>query len=211
MPTPQLQLFHYWRSSCSWRVRWALNIKGLSYESTAVDLLKKEHKSPEFLQMNPSGLVPALRVDNRYIGQSTAIVEWLEEVFPQPALLPKDSWQRALIREFNMMIGADIQPIANLRVQHYYSDAPEKRTAWAQHFISEGFRPVEKKLAEHGGKFCFGDSVTMADLYLIPQVFNALRFQVDLTEFPHARRIYEHCLTTEACAKAAPENQPGAF
>jgi maleylacetoacetate isomerase len=206
----ELQLYHYWRSSCSWRVRWALEIKGIPYRPIPINLLKDEQKSPAYLQINPSGTVPCLTAKGRNLTDSLAILEWLDEVYPQEKLLPADPWKRAEVRAFSMQIAAGIQPLANLRVIHRYSDDPQKRKEWIQHFITAGFHPVERHLEKNGRTFCFGDTLTMADLFLIPQVYNALRFDVNMAAFPLARRIYETCLQLGSCDRAAPHNQEGA-
>ena len=206
----ELELFHYWRSSCSWRVRWALALKGLSYKSCPVNLLKKEQNELSYLKTNPSGQVPCLIVNGKSLSESLAILEWLEESFPTPALLAKDSWRRAEIRSFCSMIGSGIQPIANLRVTGYYASDAEKKAEWSRHFINEGLIPLETMLRKNGGQFSFGDEITMADLFLVPQIYNALRSNVDMSRFPLAQAIYERCLKTAACDLAAPHNQPGA-
>lgn len=208
-----LTLYHYWRSSCSWRVRWALALKGLEYKSVPVNLLKNEHNELAYLKLNPSGQVPCLLVDGRPLSESLAIIEWLEETFPANPLLPKDPWLKAEIRSFVQMIAAGIQPLGNLRVQQFVSKESEKKAEWARHFIDEGLIPVEtmlRKFSKDGKAFCFGDEPSMADLFLIPQIYNAARFQVDMSRFPLSQRIYENALKTAACDKAAPHNQPGA-
>lgn len=206
----ELHLYHYWRSSCSWRVRWALELKGLPYRSTAINLLKEEQKSDEYLRLNPTGLVPTLKVDGRFLSDSFAIIEWLEETYPQKPLLPKDPWGRAEVRSMSMMVAAGIQPLGNLRVINHYSDIAEKKKEWIQHFMNVGLQPIERLLEKKAGTYCFGDTVTMADIFLVPQIYNALRFDVDLNPFPRSKRIYESCLKLESCDRAAPHNQEGA-
>lgn len=206
-------LYHYWRSSCSWRVRWALNLKGIEYKSVPVNLLKNEQNDLAYLKLNPSGQVPCLLVDGRPLSESLAIIEWLDEVFPERPLLPNDPWQRAEVRSFVQMIAAGIQPLANLRVQQFVSKEAEKKAEWSQHFVVEGLVPVETMLRKHsneGKAFAFGAHESIADLFLIPQIYNALRVNVDMSRFPLAKRIYENALKTPACDKAAPHNQPGA-
>ena len=207
------KLYHYWRSSCSWRVRWALALKGVAYEATAVNLLKGEQNDLAFMKLNPSGQVPCLIVDGKPLSESLAIIEWLEEVHPLNPLYPLDPWVKAEIRSFTQMIAAGIQPLANLRVQHYVAKDAEKKAEWARHFIDEGMIPVETMLRHHssdGKAFAFGNSVTVADLFLIPQVYNALRFNVDMSRFPLAKKIYDNALKTAACDQAAPHKQEGA-
>lgn len=207
---PALTLYHYWRSSCSWRVRWVLALKGLPYESVPVNLLKAEQRADDYLAVNPSGLVPTLKVGDRYLSESMAIIEWLEETYPYEPLLPKDPWDKALVRELAMMVVSGIQPVQNLKVTRFYSEDQKQRDAWSQHFIEEGFQAIEKKLAAYTGSYCFGHTLTLADIALIPQVYNALRVQVEMRRFPRIEAIYTHCLKTDACEKAAPHRQPGA-
>jgi maleylacetoacetate isomerase len=209
----RLTLHHYWRSSCSWRVRWALQIKGIPYESMAVNLLKGEQNDLVYLKLNPSGQVPCLIVDGRALSESTAILEWLEETYPDPPLLPKDPWLRAEIRSFGQMIACGIQPLANLKVQHHVSKDADKRSEWANHFVTEGLVPIEtmlRRYSDDAKAFAFGPSPTLADLFLIPQVYNALRVNVDMTRFPLAKQVYDNALKTKACDAAAPHNQEGA-
>jgi maleylacetoacetate isomerase len=171
--TNNLTLYHYWRSSCSWRVRWVLAIKGISYESTTVNLLKSEQKSGEFLHINPAGQVPVLIVDGKPLTESLAIIEWLEDLYPEPAVIGKDPWQRALAREIAAIVAAGIQPLQNLKVQEFYSDDVAKRLAWNRHFTENGLSVLEMKLAKHSGPYCLGKNLTLADIFLIPQVYNA--------------------------------------
>jgi maleylacetoacetate isomerase len=205
-----LTLYHYWRSSCSWRVRWALALKGITYESVAVNLLQGEQRSAEYLAMNPTGQVPTLKVGDRLLTESLAILEWLEETYPHEPLLPKDPWERAQVRELTLMVVAGIQPVQNLKVGRYHSEEQKDREAWNRHFIEEGFHAIEKKLAGTTGPFAFGQSLTFADIALVPQVYNALRVGVEMRRFPRIEAIYSHCLKTDECEKAAPHRQPGA-
>ncbi len=209
----QLTLHHYWRSSCSWRVRWALALKEVAYKSVPVNLLKGEQNELAYLKLNPSGQVPCLIVDGKPLSESIAIIEWLDETFPTHPLLPKDPWQRAELRSFCQMIAAGIQPLANLRVQQYVSKDADKKAEWSRHFVTEGLVPVEtmlRKFSSDGKAFCFGDKPTLADLFLIPQIYNAHRVGVDMSRFPLAQKIYENALKTKACDQAAPHNQEGA-
>ncbi len=205
-----LTLYHYWRSSCSWRVRWVLALKGLAYESVPVNLLQGEHKTDSYLAINPNGQVPTLKVGNRHLSESMAIIEWLEEAYPQEALLPKDPWDRAQVRELTMMVVAGIQPVQNLKVGRFYSEDQKKREAWNKHFIEEGFEALEKKLQAYPGPFAFGQHLTLADIALVPQVYNALRVGVEMRRFPRIEAVYSHCLKTDECDKAAPHRQAGA-
>jgi maleylacetoacetate isomerase len=205
-----LTLYHYWRSSCSWRVRWALALKGLSYESVPVNLLQGEHRSDSYLAMNPNGQVPTLKVGDRYLSESMAIIEWLEESYPYAPLLPKDPWDRALVRELSMMVVSGIQPVQNLKVQRHYSEDQKMREAWSRHFIEEGFQALEKKLETYSGPYAFGETLTLADIALVPQVYNALRVGVEMRRYPRIEAIFSHCIKTDECEKAAPHRQPGA-
>jgi maleylacetoacetate isomerase len=207
--TKSFELFHYWRSSCSWRVRWALNIKGIAYKSTPVNLLKGEHKSPTYLAMNPSAFVPTLMVDGSPMAESASIMEWLDETIPTPALLPQDSNSRAHVRQLMNTIQAGTQPIQNLAVQKYVSDDPVEKQKFACHWITKGFEVYEELLRRgNPGTYSFGAQITMADLCLIPQVYNANRFGVDMNLFPLIDGINKRCLATKECDDAVPENQP---
>lgn len=201
-----LTLYHYWRSSCSWRVRWALAVKKQSYEAVAVNLLKGEQQSPEYLAKNPLGFVPCLAVDGQPLGESLAILEWIEESYPTPALLPKDSLARARTRQLCNIIVAGTQPLQNLSVQKYYCPDETKRLEDGRHWIKRGLTSYEKLLETTSGKFSVGDEVTMADLCLIPQCYNALRYELSLDLFPRAKAIYERCRELPECKAAEPVN-----
>ncbi len=206
----QLKLYHYWRSSCSWRVRWALEYKGIKYESIPVNLLQSEQRSAAYTEKSPTQNVPMMEIDGKPLTESIAMMEWIEETYPKPALLPSDPMTRATVRELMQIIASGIQPIQNLKVMQFHSADQKERDRWARHWITQGLRAVEQRLRQTAGTFSVGGEVTMADLCLIPQVYNAMRFNVDLNEFPICRRIYEHCLKLPSCDKAAPHNQPGA-
>lgn len=208
---PSLHLYHYWRSSCSWRLRWALNLKGLNYDQTPVNLLKDEHQTPEYLRMNPSGAVPTLKINGVPVSESLAIMEWLDEIKPTPPLLPRDPFSRLKVRELVDIIVVGTQPIQNLKVQRSVSSDPQERLRFAQHWIEAGLHAYEQRLRSGiSGTFSFGGSITMADICLIPQVYNALRFNVDIHRFPLVKGIYDRCLKDPHCDRAAPHNQPGA-
>jgi maleylacetoacetate isomerase len=204
-----MTLYHYWRSSCSWRVRWALQVKNISYQSQPIDLRIGEQYQRAYLQKNPQGTVPCLEVNGRYLADSLAIIEWLEEQQPQPGLLPTDPWTRAKVREFCGLINS-IQAVQNLKVLQKFSANPAQKQLWAHHFIEQGLRSVEQRLIQHAGTYCFGGQLSAADLFLIPQVYNARRFGVNMHQFPHAARIDQHCRQLHSCEQAAPHNQPGA-
>ena len=208
---PALELFHYWRSSCSWRVRWALRHKGVAYQDRPINLLKNEQNSPEYLAVNPGGFLPALRTaDGTVYGESMAILEWIEEVYPQNPLLPNSPTERARVRQICQMIASGTQPLQNLSVMRMHSADQAQQTAWSQHWIALGIAKVEKVIAPHAGTYSVGGNLTLADLCIVPQVYNALRFNISMDQFPTLKRINEHCLTLAACDAAAPHNQPGA-
>lgn len=206
-----LTLYHYWRSSCSWRVRWALAIKGLPYESKPVNLLQGEHKTPAYAKLNPSMSVPTLVTQGTPITDSLAILEWLEEKFPKPALLPSSPLDKAKVRELAYVIHSGTQPVQNLKVMQFHSPEQSERNRWAAHWIREGLNAFEKRVRQSAGTYCVGGQVTLADLCLVPQCYNAERFNVALKEFPTLKGIYERCLNLKECEAAAPHNQPGAM
>ncbi len=218
MPAPDapITLAGFFRSGTSHRTRIALNLKGIAYEYEAVSLPKREHRSDAFLAVNPQGLVPVLKVGGKALTQSPAIIEWLEETYPTPALLPAGADDRARVRAIAAAIGCDIHPINNLRVLNQlrseFNATEEKVTAWCQHWIGAGFTALETMFAADTGRhgFCFGRGPTLADCYLIPQVFSARRFGVDLEPFPHIREIEATCAALPAFAAAQPERQPDA-
>lgn len=205
-----LKLYNHHRSSASFRVRIALGLKGLTYESIFVDLLNGEQRDEAFREMNPEQLVPVLDVDGHTISQSMAIFDFLEEVFPEPALLPADPRERARVRSFALAIACDIHPLNNLRVLRYLTGtlglAPAVKDHWYQHWIREGFGALEE-LVRESGPFCFGDQPSLADVFLVPQLANARRTNCDLTPFPRLLRIEETCMALEPFLKAAPESQ----
>ncbi|MBN9526243.1 MAG: maleylacetoacetate isomerase [Alphaproteobacteria bacterium] len=209
-----LHLFSAARSSASYRVRIALNLKGLAYDQTPIDLRAGEQRSPAFKAHNPQGLVPALIAGNLTLTQSPAIIEWLDETYPQPALLPADRDGRARVRALAAIIACDIHPINNLRIlgylQHQLGLDEATRNTWYRHWVNEGFAALETLLEQGGsGDFCHGEAPGLADLHLVPQVFNALRYDVDLAPYPRIRRIDAACRALPAFIAAAPERQPG--
>ena len=210
-------LYSYFKSSAAFRVRIALNIKAIKYKTKPIHLLKKggEQHHPEYLELNPQGLVPTLQTEEQMISQSTAIIEYLEETYPSPALLPDDAFDRAYVRSLAQIIACDIHPLNNLRVlqylqKHWHNE--DDKHSWYQHWIEKGFSAFEKRLIENDNKglFCFGYTPGIADAFLIPQVYNALRFNSDLKPYPLIKGIYDNCMQQTAFAKAAPENQPDA-
>ena len=209
-----MKLHGYFRSSASYRVRIALNLKGLSAEQLSYHLRKGEQRAPDYLAINPQGLVPTLQGDDgAVLTQSLAIIEWLDETHPAPPLLPKEPLRRAQVRAFAQALACDTHPIQNLKILSRLRElglAEEKVTDWAAWANREGLTACEKLIAHEAGPFCFGDAPTIADLCLVPQLANARRFGVDVAAFPRL-------LTAEAAAKqlkaftdAAPERQPDA-
>lgn len=208
-------LFHgYWRSSAAYRVRIALNLKSLDYEEIDHDLRIGAQRDPAYKVIAPAGLVPAVEHDGHAYVQSLAILEWLEERWPEPALLPKALDDRAIVRAMALTIGADIHPLNNLRILKYLKreleQSQERIDAWVAHWIQEGFAALEVLIARHGNGFAFGATPTIADCFLVPQVFNAERFNVDLTGFPGIMRVAEQARALPAFAAAHPDQQPGA-
>ena len=215
-----MTLYGYFRSSTSYRTRIAMNLKGLDYDYIAVNLAQDEQLKSEFLALNPQGLVPVLQADDLLLFQSPAILEWLEEVYPKNPLLPKDAAGRMQVRALSAMIGCDIHPLNNRRVLQYLRNELSVDEAevikWCNRWISEGFAALEKRLAQDNSrdnsrrKFCYGDSPTFADCYLVPQVSSARRFEVDLNPYPNIVQIDAHCRTLKAFADADPMQQPDA-
>lgn len=207
-------LFTYFRSSASYRVRIALNIKGIDYRAEFRHLRRKEHRSPEFLAMNPQGLLPVLEHRGRYFNQSLAIIEYLEELEPDPPLLPESAEARALVRGMAQVVACEMHPLCNLRVLQYLQNELGHDTravdAWYRHWIAEGFGALEALVAKYGGRYCFGDRLSLADVCLVPQMYNARRFDCDLDPYPRLRRIAERLLALPAFGDASPDRQPDA-
>jgi maleylpyruvate isomerase len=209
-----MRLYDYWRSSAAYRVRLALNYKGLAYEQVAVDLRQGAQRAPAFLEINPQGLVPVLEDDGARLTQSLPILNYLEERYPEPALLPKDLPGRASARAIAVAIACEIHPLNNLRVLQYLERElgldEARRLAWYRHWIAEGLGPLETILARSAGELCVGDAPSLADVCLVPQVYNARRYECDLAPYPTIRRIDARCQKIEAFARAVPERQPDA-
>lgn len=212
-----MKLYTYFRSSAAYRVRIALNLKGLAYQPQYVHLPKGEHRKPPYAAVNPQALLPTLVADDgTLITQSLAIIEYLEETRPEVALLPGPALERARVRAIAQAIACDIHPLNNLRVlkylKHELGVSEERKNAWYRHWVDVGLAAVEAMLANdpRTGAFCHGDTPTLADCCLVPQVFNARRFDCDLTALPTVLRIVERCEALEAFRLAAPEFQPDA-
>ncbi len=206
-----MKLYSYFRSSAAYRVRIALALKGLDADILPINLLKGEQKSDDYLAINPQGLIPSLQVGDTVLSQSLAIMEYLEEVDNTVPLLPSDPMARASVRAMAQLIACEVHPLNNLRVLQYLTgelgvDDATKMT-WYAHWIHQGFASLEAMLKQHAGQFCYGDTPTMADCCLIPQVYNAKRFNVELSSYPTIMRIYEHCNSLPAFIQAQPENQ----
>jgi maleylacetoacetate isomerase len=203
----EVTLYHYWRSSSSWRVRWALAHKQIAFEATPVNLLAGEQKTEAFLSRNPLGCVPALRIDGRLLSESVAICEYLDETRPERPLRPADPFLRARMRQLVELINADTQPLQNLLVLQKIG---EGKQAWARFFIERGLAAFEatlRGLREEGtsGPFCLGADPTLADLFLVPQLYNARRFDLDLSPYPLALAAEQAALATEAARASAPD------
>ena len=210
-----MRLYGYFRSSAAFRVRIALNLKGLAYEPRFVHLARGEHRQAEYGALNPQGLVPALEDGGKLLTQSLAIIEYLEEKHPSPPLLPKDLLGRARVRSLALLIACEIHPLNNLRALQYLVNelghSEQDRDRWYQHWIHDGMAKLEGDLAgNRRGRFCHGDTPTMADCCLVPQVFNAQRYKCDLSHAPTVMEIFDECMKLDAFQRAQPSRQPDA-
>ncbi len=211
-----MKLYGYWRSSAAYRVRIALNLKNIECQHQSIHLVKNggEQHSADYQALNPNELVPTLVDGTLKLNQSMAILEYLEQSYPDTPLLPKSIDQQMLCRAFALDIACDIHPLNNLRVlQHLVSGLEQNeqtKSQWIIHWLQVGFKNLEKTLTVTAGKCCFGDQPTWADICLVPQVYNAERFNLDMSPYPQITRVVEHCRSLPAFIDAAPENQPDA-
>lgn len=212
-----MKLFGYWRSSAAYRVRIALNLKNVEVESIPIHLVKSggEQHSQEYVDLNPTHLVPTLVDGELVLNQSIAIIDYLDEKFSQTPLYPNDLIEKSLVKALALDIACEIHPVNNLRVQQYLVNElncdDQAKLDWSHYWMGTGFTAIEKKLEKTAGLYCFGDQVTIADLCLIPQVYNANRFKLDMTPFPLINAVVERCKQLPAFIKALPENQDDAL
>ena len=210
-----MKLYTYFRSSAAFRVRIALNLKGLKYDPAFIHLAKGEHRKPEYAGVYPQALLPTLVDDGEVLSQSLAIIEYLDETHPTPSLLPKDPLGRARVRSLSLLIACEIHPLNNLRTLQYLKrnlgQNEEQINTWYRHWVADGLIKLEADLARPGtGKFCHGDTPTMADCCLVPQIFNAKRYNSDLAPYPIVMRVFDACMKLEGFDRAQPSKQPDA-
>ncbi len=211
-----MKLYGYWRSSAAYRVRIAMHLKGLDFDSIPVHLVKdggEQHKAA-YTDLNPTHLVPTLVDEDITLHQSIAIIEYLEDKYPALSVYPKDIVAKAKVKALALDVACEIHPVNNLRVQQYlvneFSLHESDKLKWSHHWMRLGFAAVEQQLMANAGKYCFGDNITMADICLVPQVYNANRFNLDMSEFPNISRVVENCNQHPAFIAALPENQADA-
>ncbi|OQV22844.1 putative Maleylacetoacetate isomerase [Hypsibius exemplaris] len=199
-------LYDFFASNCAWRVRNVLHWKGIPYETRSVNLLAGEQHKPAFLKINPYGAVPVLYIDNRFITQSVAICEYLDETRPEKRVFPEDPYEKAQVRRIVEIINSYLVPLQNPTTAKKHSNDPEEQLAWSMDFFTKGFTVVEKLLAETSGRYSVGDDVTFADMALVPQVWRAKRLKPDFSRFPNIMRVYKELLQLEAFGKAHAAN-----
>ena len=211
-----MRLYTYFRSSAAFRVRIALNLKGLAYEAEYVHLAKGEHRRPEYAGRYPQALLPTLLADGQVLSQSLAIIEYLDETHPQPPLLPREAQARARVRSLSLLVACEIHPLNNLRTLQYLKrslgQSEEQIATWYRHWIADGLAKLEAELAgsKATGRFSHGDSPSMADCCLVPQIFNARRYEADLASYPTVMRVFDECLRLPAFDRAQPAKQADA-
>jgi maleylacetoacetate isomerase len=211
-----VKLYTYFRSSAAFRVRIAMNLKGLAYEPVFVHLPKGAHRDPAYAKVNPQALVPTLITDDGlHLAQSLAIIEYLDETWPQPPLIPREPKARARVRSLSLLIACEIHPLNNLRALQYLKremkQGEDQVNAWYRHWIAEGLGKLEAELRSPAtGRLCHGDAPTMADCCLVPQIFNAQRYQCELAPYPTVMRVFGECMKLEAFDRAQPSKQPDA-
>lgn len=212
----KMKLYSYFRSSAAFRVRIVLNLKQLPYETVPVHLVKNggEQRLSGYLNKNPMGLVPCLEDDAVILSQSIAICEYLNEAHPEPSLLPQSLPERAWVRSVCNLVACDIHPLNNLRILNFLTKTlgndEAQKNDWYRHWINEGFTALEKQLEGKAGRYCWGDTITMADAFVIPQVFNALRFNCSMEAYPTLQRVYDNAMLLTVFQQAAPGVQPDA-
>ena len=211
-----MKLYGYWRSSAAYRVRIALHLKAIDFESQSVHLIKdggQQHQS-DYVSLNPSHLVPTLVDGDVVLNQSMAILDYLEALYKQAPLYPENIIDKAKVQALALDIACEIHPVNNLRVQQYLVNelgvTDQQKLAWVHHWMDLGFTSIEKQLASSAGQYCFGDQLTIADICLVPQVYNALRFGLNMSKYPLIDRICKRCNMIDAFIKALPENQEDA-
>lgn len=211
------QLHTFFRSSTSYRLRIALALKNLAYEPRYVNLPKMEHRAEDYLKVNPQGLVPALVEDGLVVTQSMAMIEYLDEKYPEPPLMPGETAARWYVRALSQIIGCEIHPLNNVRVLKYIQGTlgadDDAKQAWYEHWLATGLEAFEQMLVGRGlaGRYCYADMVTMADVCLVPQIFNAKRFNCPLAGYPRTMEIFEACMALPAFADTQPSKQADAF
>ena len=211
-----MQLYGYWRSSAAYRVRIALHLKGIDFESIPVHLVKDggQQYSDSYSDLNPSQLVPTLVDGELVLNQSLAIIEYLESKYSNSPIYPEDLSLKAQVRALAYDVACEIHPINNLRVQQYLVNelavSAEQKLEWSHYWMGKGFTAIEQKLEKTSKTYSFGDEITMADICLVPQVYNAVRFNLDMEQFPHISKVVDNCNQLSAFQKALPENQPDA-